>query len=681
MGYRPVAEHSSILFFCISELANIEPMYQYSLTWFINLYLFSIAESVKSDNLAERINNIVEHFTLSIYKNVCRSLFEKDKLLFSLLLTVGIMQGKDQVDEQVWRFLLTGGIALDNPYSNPAPEWLSDKSWSEIVRASNLPKLNGFFEHVQENISEWKKLYDSGKPHKDQLPDPWNELVGMDRMIVIRCFRPDKLVPAVQDFIVDNMQQAYVEPPNFDLAGTYKDSNCCSPLIFVLSPGSDPTADMGGSKIQTISLGQGQGPIAAQMIDRAIKEGTWVVLQNCHLATSWMPTLERICEETITPDNTHINFRLWLTSYPSDRFPVSILQNGLKMTNEPPKGIRANLLSSYLSHPVSDPTFFGSCSKPVVWQKFLFGLTFFHALVQERRNFGPLGWNIPYEFNESDLSISIRQIRMFLDDYEEVPLEALTYLTGEYLIVLNRAWNSFTSAKFRVVRVSLVNIRKALKGEIVMSAELDDVYNSMLVGKVPAMWASKSYPSLKPLGSYVTDLLARLQFLQDWIDNDSPIVFWLSGFFFTQSFLTGVSQNFSRKYTIPIDYIGFEFELIKIFIDILGEYSHYPDDGAYVKGLFMEGARWDRETMYIGESLPKILFDSLPIIKLKPGEMAKFKHENIYVCPIYKTSTRRGTLSTTGHSTNYVMSIELPSDKPQKHWINRGVACLCQLDD
>ncbi|XP_034748215.1 dynein heavy chain 3, axonemal isoform X1 [Etheostoma cragini] len=826
MGYRPVAEHSSILFFCISELANIEPMYQYSLTWFINLYLYSIAQSLKSDDVTERINNIVEHFTLSIYNNVCRSLFEKDKLLFSLLLTVGIMQGKGQVDDQVWRFLLTGGIALDNPYPNPAPDWLSDKSWSEVVRASKLPNLDDFFEHVRGSVSKWKKLYDSGKPHEDQLPDQWITLEGMDRMVVIRCFRPDKLVPAVQDFIVNNMGQAYIEPPTFDLAGSYKDSNCCSPLIFVLSPGSDPTAgllkfaddlDMGGGKTQTISLGQGQGPIAAHMINKAIKDGTWVVLQNCHLATSWMPALDRICEETITPENTHPSFRLWLTSYPSDKFPVSILQNGLKMTNEPPKGIRANLLRSYLSHPISDPDFFDSSKKQVTWQKFLFGLTFFHALVQERRNFGPLGWNIPYEFNESDLRISMRQIQMFLDEYDEVPLEALTYLTGEcnyggrvtddkdrrlllsllsvfyswdlieqegyhlcegdlyyvpahgpyqtyvnyirslpicadpcvfglhsnaditkdnqetnqlldgvlltlprqtgggakspqevvdelaedilsklpadfniqmvidkYPVMYEESMNTVLRQEIirfnrltHVVRVSLVNLRKALKGQIVMSAELENVFNSMLVGKLPAMWAAKSYPSLKPMGSYVTDLLARLKFLQDWIDTGPPTVFWVSGFYFTQSFLTGVAQNFARKYTIPIDFIGFEFEVTKNETHI----DEKPEDGAYVKGLYMEGARWDRENMVIGESLPKILFDSLPIIKLKPGEMAMFKHENIYVCPVYKTSARRGTLSTTGHSTNYVLSIELPSDKPQKHWINRGVACLCQLDD
>ncbi|XP_042293782.1 dynein axonemal heavy chain 3 [Sceloporus undulatus] len=824
MGYKPVAVHSATVFFCISDLANIEPMYQYSLVWFINLYVQSLANSRKSDVLEERIENIIDHFTVSIYNNVCRSLFEKDKLLFSLLLTVGIMKGKDEIDDEVWRFLLTGGVALDNPYPNPAPEWLSDKSWAEIVRASGLENLHGLMDHVQANIWAWKTIYDSARPHEELFPGEWNLATGLDRMVILRCLRPDKIIPATQCFITDNMGRIYIEPPTFDLAGSYNDSNCCAPLIFILSPGADPMAgllkfaeDLGMESIQTISLGQGQGPIAAKMINQAIIDGTWVVLQNCHLATSWMPALEKICEETIVPENTHIKFRLWLTSYPSEKFPVSILQNGIKMTNEPPKGVRANLLRSYLNDPISDPTFFGSCEKKEIWQKLLFGLCFFHALVQERRNFGPLGWNIPYEFNESDLRISMRQIQMFLNEYEETPFEALTYLTGEcnyggrvtddkdrrlllsllsivyckeleteenyrlspsgeyyippcgtyqsyidylrslpisthpdvfglhenaditkdnqetnllfngilltlprqaggagkspqetvqelaqdilsklpqdfdlesvmemYPVLYEESMNTVLRQELirfnrltEVVRSSLINLGKAIKGLVLMSSELEDVFNSMLVGKVPAMWASKSYPSLKPLGGYVSDLLTRLVFFQEWIKHGPPNVFWISGFYFTQSFLTGVSQNYARKYTIPIDHIGFEFEVMKQEQYI----EEMPDDGAYVKGLFLEGARWDRETQQIGESFPKILYDSLPIIWLKPGESAKFLHERIYLCPVYKTSARRGTLSTTGHSTNYVLSIELPSDLPQKHWINRGVAALCQLDD
>ncbi|XP_032957944.1 dynein axonemal heavy chain 3 isoform X1 [Rhinolophus ferrumequinum] len=825
MGYKPVAVHSATIFFCISDLAHIEPMYQYSLAWFLNLYMLSLAHSRKSEQLEQRILNIIEHFTLSVYNNVCRSLFEKDKLLFSLLLTIGILKEKQQIDEAVWYFLLTGGVALDNPFPNPVPDWLAEKAWAEVVRASALPQLRGLMEHVQQYPHAWKVIYDSASPHEEKFPGSWKFLRGLERMAVLRCLRPDKMIPAVRKFITEHMGNPYVEAPTFDLQGSYGDSSCCVPLIFVLSPGADPMAgllkfaddlDMGGAKTQTISLGQGQGPIAAKMIHTAIKDGTWVVLQNCHLATSWMPMLEKICEEVIVPETTNLQFRLWLTSYPSEKFPVSVLQNGIKMTNEPPKGLRANLLRSYLNDPISDSMFFQSCTKAVMWQKLLFGLCFFHAIVQERRNFGPLGWNIPYEFNESDLRISMRQIQMFLNEYKEVPFDALTYLTGEcnyggrvtddkdrrlllsllstfyckeieqdhycvapgdtYYIPPHGSYQSYidylrnlpvtahpevfglhenaditkdnqeTNQLFQgvlltlprqsgesgkspqevieelaqdilsklpkdfdldmvmklypviyeesmntvlrqelirfnrlteVVHGSLINLGRAIKGQVLMSSELEDVFRSMLMGKVPAMWMSKSYPSLKPLGGYVADLLARLAFFQEWIDNGPPVVFWISGFYFTQSFLTGVSQNYARKYTIPIDHIGFEFEVTTQEMVM----KRNPKDGAYIKGLFLEGACWDRIRMQLGESLPKILYDTLPIIWLKPGQSATFQHQNIYVCPVYKTSARRGTLSTTGHSTNYVLSIELPTDRPQKHWINRGVASLCQLDN
>lgn len=826
-GYSPVAVHSAILFFSISDLTNIDPMYQYSLVWFINLFLNAIANSPGSTALKERIKSLNNYFTDNIYKNVCRSLFEKDKLLFSFILCINLSKNKGDIDESVWRFLLTGGVALDNPHPNPCASWLGEKYWSEIVRASSLPALKGWFETFQKHDALWKKIYDHSSPHTQKFPLNYDvKLSDLYKLIVIRCLRPDKIIPAVQDFIVNHLGRAFVEPPTFDLGASYQDSHCCAPLIFVLSPGADPMAGllkfakdkgMGGTRCQSISLGQGQGVIASRMINEAILAGTWVVLQNCHLATSWMPKLEKICEETIVPESTHKEFRLWLTSYPSDKFPVAILQNGVKMTNEPPKGLRANLLRSYLTDPISDPDFFNSCNKPVYFRKLLFGLCFFHALVQERRKFGALGWNIPYEFNESDLRISMQQLQMFLNEYEQIQLDALTYLTGEcnhggrvtddwdrrlilsllsipycnenvendnylfspsglyysppygehqdyvdyirkfpltphpevygfhenaditkdqqetqqlfdsilltqprqsgsggkspqevidelasdilsklpanfdlefvinkYPVVYEESMNTVLRQELirfnrltTVVRSTLQNLQKALKGMVVMSSDLENVFNSVIIGKVPAVWAAKSYPSLKPLGSYVNDLLARLIFFQDWIENGPPIVFWLSGFYFTQSFLTGVSQNFARIFKIPIDHLGFEFEVM----NSINKMPKKPENGAYVSGLFLEGARWDPKAKVIAESKPKSLYNILPILWLKPGKKSDFIKKPTYICPVYKTSARRGTLSTTGHSTNYVLPIELPSDKPEKHWINRGVALLCQLDD
>lgn len=802
-------------------------MYQYSLTWFVNLYINSIHVSNKSKILEKRLRYLNDHFTYNLYCNICRSLFEKDKLLFSFLLCANLLLARKEIEYQELMFLLTGGVSLRSAEKNPDPAWLQDKSWEEICRVNELPAFRGLRNHFCDHIREWREIYDSKEPHNAKFPEPMDtKLNELQKIIVLRCLRPDKITPAITNYVTDKLGKKFVEPPPFDLTKSYLDSNCTVPLVFVLSPGADPMASllkfandksMSGNKFQAISLGQGQGPVATRMIKAAVEEGTWVCLQNCHLAVSWMPTLEKICED-FTPEICNPSFRLWLTSYPSPKFPVTILQNGVKITNEPPTGLRLNLLQSYLTDPVSDHQFFKGCQgKELAWEKLLFGVCFFHALVQERKKFGPLGWNIPYGFNESDLRISIQQLQLFINEYDTIPFEAISYLTGEcnyggrvtddwdrrlLLTMLADFYNSqiienphykfspsgnyyappkgtyddyiefikklpFTQEPevfglhenvdiskdlqqtkilfesllltqggskqtgssegtdqilleittdilnklpsdfdieiallrypvryeesmntvlvqemerfnnlIRTIRNTLWDLEKAIKGVVVMDSALEALSGSLLVGKVPEIWAKRSYPSLKPLGSYITDFLARLEFLQVWHDSGKPCVFWLSGFFFTQAFLTGAMQNYARKYTIPIDLLGFEFEVIPS-----DKSDTSPEDGVYIHGLYLDGARWDRESGLLAEQYPKLLFDLMPIIWIKPTQKSQIVKSSAYVCPLYKTSERKGTLSTTGHSTNFVIAMSLKTDQPTQHWIKRGVALLCQLDD
>lgn len=227
-----------------------------------------------------------------------------------------------------------------------------------------------------------------------------------------------------------------------------------------------------------------------------------------------------------------------------------------------------------------------------------------------------------------------------------------------------------------VVTTSLRDLLKAIKGIVVMSNELEEMGNSMFNNQIPEMWDAVSYPSLMPLGAWVTDLIARCQFIDDWYRNGTPNVFWISGFFFPQAFLTGTLQNYARKHGVAIDRVSFGFEIMDI---PLHEIESKPEEGCYVRGMYLEGARWDSVRKTLTESNPKELYTTLPVVWLRP-QTDRVQPTGVYNCPVYKTLQRAGTLSTTGHSTNYVFCLEIPTiDHDEDFWIARGVASFLAL--
>ena len=228
----------------------------------------------------------------------------------------------------------------------------------------------------------------------------------------------------------------------------------------------------------------------------------------------------------------------------------------------------------------------------------------------------------------------------------------------------------------KVTKSSLLELKRAIKGEVVMSATMEMMYNCLSFNKVPENWKKVGYLCLKPLASYYIDLGERIRFISGWCYHGAPKSFWLPGLFFPQGFVTGVFQTHSRKHKMSIDSIKFRFYPQELTIEELPQL----DSGVYTHGYYLEGASWKDNKL--SESRPGTLFTELPPIHFMPVPITDKNPSNIYECPLYKASTRAGTLSTTGLSTNFVLTLQLPSppEFDQDHWIGRGVAALCMLD-
>ncbi|XP_019625905.1 PREDICTED: LOW QUALITY PROTEIN: dynein heavy chain 6, axonemal-like [Branchiostoma belcheri] len=273
----------------------------------------------------------------------------------------------------------------------------------------------------------------------------WQELSAFQRLILIKILQPEMLKASIRSFVEEKMGIKFLSTGDFDLKEVFEESDAQTPLIFILSHGSDPAAqlmrfakEVRGSTlhIDMISLGRGQGPKAEELIQKAhILKGRWVFLQNCHLAASFMPRLQAIVDSFNKPGaDIDPQFRLWLSSKPDPCFPITILQTGLKMTVELPQGLKANLQRSFGSGGsgiVTDQLYEDAKLGPS-WKNLLFGLCMFNAVVHERKKYGPLGYNIPYAFTSSDLEVSLQMLQaLMVEEDGTVPWSALLYLTGE----------------------------------------------------------------------------------------------------------------------------------------------------------------------------------------------------------------------------------------------------------
>ncbi|XP_032178398.1 dynein heavy chain 2, axonemal isoform X5 [Mustela erminea] len=358
-AYRPCAQRASVLFFVLNDMGRIDPMYQFSLDAYIGLFILSIDKSHRSNKLEDRIDYLNEYHTYAVYRYTCRTLFERHKLLFSFQMCAKILETSGKLNMDEYNFFLRGGVVLDREgqMDNPCTSWLADAYWDNITELDKLTNFHGLMNSFEQYPRDWHLWYTNATPEKAMLPGEWeNACNEMQRMLIVRSLRQDRVAFCVTSFIVSNLGSRFVEPPVLNMKLVMEDSSPRTPLVFILSPGVDPTSALlqlaehtgMAQRFHALSLGQGQAPIAARLLREGVSQGHWVFLANCHLSLSWMPNLDKLVEQLQVAE-PHPSFRLWLSSSPHPDFPISILQASIKMTTEPPKATRGLLFCNRIA--------------------------------------------------------------------------------------------------------------------------------------------------------------------------------------------------------------------------------------------------------------------------------------------------------------------------------------------
>lgn len=470
--YRPVAARGAMLYFFTDSLSALNRVYWYSMANFLRVMkrgMDAATPLVPSKNtttgeeerrgsqapldLDTRVSALISSVTEVIFTYVTQGLFEQHKPVAAAQLALATLKARSALTPAALDFLLRAPQASGK--GKVAVEWLSSPIKATVLALEEVEGFRGLFEDLESSAKRWAEWYHLDRPEEEPLPGDWKKLTALHKLLVVRAMRPDRLGPALSSFVAATLGPAFTASKNFDLELALQDAGPATPVLIFVSPGVDAAASVeaaakkkgliAAGKYASVSLGQGQEAPAMAKLRHAASHGGWVLLQNIHLTMewTWVELDGAIDSLSATTGTAHPDFQLFLSAEPPPSLerplPPSLLQSCIKLTNEPPQGIRANLARAWA---IFDDDALDLCARQTEYRAILFALCFFHAVLQERKKYGVgnspdarsgIGWNMAYPFSAGDLRCCGQLAANYIDSGAKIPWDDLRYLAGEII--------------------------------------------------------------------------------------------------------------------------------------------------------------------------------------------------------------------------------------------------------
>ena len=411
--YKPFAASATTMYFVLSKLQNINNMYQFALSSFMTLFSRALRADMDFKSVEDRLRKLTLDLEKRVLFYVGRGLYKADRLMWAVHLIHGMRD--DEFGENEWQYFVGDIVDVGSGPCEDLPKFAEEEQGSMFrVLSKTFP---GLVKKLKFEDSAWTKW---ARHPQCEMAFPKGHKKGttpFTRLLTVQCLRPDRLFRAIDSFACEVLALESVAPPPMNLKKVFEDeSNSQTPVLMIVTTGMDPSKSLrevaeevvGEDNYKELPMGGGQQEIAERMLTEARESGQWLCLKNLHLVVSWLPQLEKM----LSVGEPHENFRLWLTTEAHAQFPAILLQQSFKITYESPPGIKKNLQSTFENW---SPEFFEK-GQNVERSRILFLLAWFHAVIQERRNFIPQGWSEFYEFSPSDLRVAANVVDAFTAD-------------------------------------------------------------------------------------------------------------------------------------------------------------------------------------------------------------------------------------------------------------------------